>query len=86
MLQSLLYKGLRTAKVGAPVVTLAELLTTTEAARVAGVSEQTVRQWMKSGKLPYTETKLGGLIDPVRLGRLLSQREAAVRERAVKRG
>ena len=68
------------------MVSLGEMLTTAEAGRIAGVSEQTIRLWMRSGKLPSTKTKLGALIDPVRLGRLLSQREAAARERAVKRG
>jgi predicted site-specific integrase-resolvase len=63
------------------VAHLAELLTTAAAARAAGASEQTVRLWMKSGRLPFTATKHGALIDPVTLGRLIGQREQAQREK-----
>ncbi len=56
-------------------------LTPSEAARTAGVSEQTLRAWLKRGQLPCEQTPLGRLIDPVDLGRFMGEREAAQRER-----
>ena len=55
-------------------------LTTGAAARAAGVSEQTIRQWLKSGRLAHETTPLGRLIAAESLGMLISQREAARRE------
>ncbi len=37
------------------------LLTISEAARVLGVSAQTVRVWADSGKLPTTRTEAGSM-------------------------
>jgi len=51
-------------------------LTTSEAARAAGVSSETVRQWMRLGRLAYEPTALGALIDAAALGRLIAAREA----------
>ena len=56
-------------------------LTTSEAARIAGVSEQTVRQWLRLGVLRHERTPLGALIDAVALGQLIAAREARRRER-----
>ncbi len=58
-----------------------ERLTTGQAARAAGVSEQTIRQWLKAGALQYEQTPLGRLIDARSLGRLLTAREATRRAR-----
>ncbi len=59
-------------------------LTPSEAARVAGVSVDTVRGWLRAGRLPYEATKYGALINAADLGRLISEREAAQREREAK--
>jgi predicted site-specific integrase-resolvase len=67
------------------VVTVDERMTTSAAARVAGVSEQTIRSWAKSGRLPVIATPLGMLIDPVTLGTVIAEREAAQREK-IQRG
>lgn len=56
-------------------------LTTGAAARAAGVSEQTIRTWMRSGRLPAEQTPLGALIDRAALGQIIAEREAAQRER-----
>jgi len=63
---------------GGMVAHLAEMLTTSEAARAAGVSEQTIRLWAKSGRLPFTATKHGALIDPVTLGQIIAARDPAL--------
>ena len=68
------------------MVALRDMLTTSEAARAAGVADVTVRSWLKSGRLPYQDTKHGALINPVALGKVIAEREAEQRERAVKRG
>ena len=57
-------------------------LTTGAAARAAGVSEQTIRSWARSGRLPVIATPLGMLIDRATLGQIIAEREAAQRERA----
>jgi len=54
----------------------AELLSTSAASHDAGVSSETIRQWVRGGRLPAQRTPLGALIDPADLGRLISQREA----------
>jgi hypothetical protein len=63
-----------------------ERLTTSSAARAAGVGEQTIRTWMRTGRLAFESTSLGALIDRASLGQLIAEREAVQRERAVKRG
>jgi predicted site-specific integrase-resolvase len=63
------------------MVTVDERLSTSSAARVAGVSDQALRDWMKSGRLAYTRTELGALIDHAELARFLAERNAARRER-----
>lgn len=60
---------------------LDERLTTSVAARAAGVSEQTIRSWARSGRLPVIATPLGMLIDRAALGQIIAEREAAQRER-----
>lgn len=59
-----------------------ERLTTSTAARVAGVSEQSIRLWMRSGRLAYESTPLGALIDRGSLGQLIGERERLARQRA----
>lgn len=51
-------------------------LTTSAAARLAAVSEQTVRTWARSGHLPHEATPLGMLIDRRVLDAFLAQRRA----------
>ena len=58
-----------------------EKLTTSQAARALGVSEQTVRQWARSRRLRSEATPLGRLFDAVDVGRLIAIREALARER-----
>ena len=58
-----------------------ERLTTTGAARRAHVSEQTIRQWMRSGQLDHEQTPLGALIDASDLDRLIAEREQRRRDR-----
>lgn len=53
---------------------LEKKLTTSAAARRAGVSEQSIRQWARSGQLPVEHTPLGMLIDRDVLERVLHQR------------
>ena len=62
------------------MASIAELLSTSEASHVAGVSGETIRQWVRGGRLPAQRTPLGALIDPADLGRLIAQREAQRRE------
>jgi predicted site-specific integrase-resolvase len=52
-----------------------ERLTTASAARVAGVGEQTIRNWMRTGRLAFESTPLGALIDPASLGAVIADRE-----------
>ena len=55
-------------------------LTTSEAARAAGVSGATIRVWLRSGRLAHDATTLGALIDAASLGHIIAEREAARRE------
>jgi excisionase family DNA binding protein len=57
---------------------LDQRLTTSQAARVAGVSDQTIRLWMRSGRLPHERTPLGALIDHAELERFLAMRSAVI--------
>ena len=65
-----------------------EKLTTSAAARVAGVSEQSIRAWAKAGALPHEVTPLGMLIARDDLETFLEardrQRAQRVRVRQVK--
>jgi hypothetical protein len=63
------------------MVTVDERLSTSSAARVAGVSEQALRDWMRNSRLAYTRTELGALIDHSELARVLAERNVARRER-----
>jgi excisionase family DNA binding protein len=62
-------------------VLLEETVTTSEAARIAGVSAETIRLWLRDGRLPGQITPLGALIRRVDVDRLVTQREAARRDR-----
>ncbi len=55
------------------------LLSTSEAARAAGVSAETIRKWAQSGRLPAQVTPLGLLINPPDLHQLLRERRTAGR-------
>ena len=56
-------------------------LTTGQAARAIGVSEQTIRIWTRSKRLRGEPTPLGHLYDAREVGRVIAQREALARER-----
>jgi hypothetical protein len=58
-----------------------ERLTTARAARAAGVGEQTIRTWMRIGRLAFESTPLGALIDRASLGQIIAAREAVQREK-----
>ena len=60
-------------------------LTTAQAARAIGVSEQSVRQWARSRVLRSELTPLGRLFDVRDVGRLIATREQQARERAAGR-
>ena len=57
-------------------------LRTGEAARVLGVSEQSVRSWARAGRLPYTATPYGALFDTRAVHTLAAQRERIARTRS----
>lgn len=63
------------------MVATAELLSTSAAARVAGVSAESIRSWIRAGILPAQTTAIGALIDPHELDRVLQIREQSQRER-----
>jgi len=60
-------------------------LTTSIAARIAGVSEQSIRAWARAGILPHEQTPLGMLIDRDDLDAVLRARERQRRERVTVR-
>lgn len=64
------------------VAQMSDLLTTSEAARVAGVSSNSIRVWLRAGLLTAQSTPLGALIDPTELGQVIAAREQSQRERA----
>ncbi len=53
------------------------LISTGQAARLIGVSEQSIRQWAASGRLPATVTPLGRLFDRAAVAALAAERERA---------
>ena len=55
-------------------------MTVSQAARAAGVSEPTIRAWLRTGVLPHERTPLGALIDARDLGDVIAAREARQRE------
>ena len=60
-------------------------LTTAQVARAIGLSEQRVRQLALARQLRSEMTPLGGLFDPIDVGRFIASHEAAQRERAAGR-
>ena len=50
-------------------------LTASQAARVAGVAPETIRLWVKTGRLRAERTPLGMLIDPHDLDAVIRERE-----------
>ena len=64
-----------------------DMLTTSEAARLIGVSAETIRAWLRDGRLPCIDTRLGALIarrdvEMVIARRAAEQTDAAVRRRS----
>jgi excisionase family DNA binding protein len=55
---------------------LESMLTTSQAGRVLGISDQTVRLMLKRGRLSYTPTPYGALIDRADCERLAAERRA----------
>jgi len=53
---------------------LLTLLTPSQAARLAGVSESLIRTWVRRGQLPVIETPLGRLIFREAVERLVEER------------
>jgi len=51
-----------------------ERLTTSQAARIAGLSAARIRQLLRSGELPATQTPLGALIARADLEALITRR------------
>lgn len=64
-----------------PGAIVLERLTTSAAARHAGVSEQSIRSWAKSGLLPVEVTPLGLLVDRDDLDAFVAARERQRRDR-----
>jgi excisionase family DNA binding protein len=62
-----------------------DLLSPSEAARTAGVSESAVRAWLRDGKLPCIATPLGRLIDRAALGEMIARRESTSRTQCNRR-
>jgi hypothetical protein len=56
-----------------------DLLRPSAAARTAGVSERTIRVWLRAGRLPHVRMPLGRPIDPTTLGLFIAEREAPAR-------
>ena len=59
-------------------------LSVSQAARCAGVSEGSIRAWIRAGVLPAERTGLGALISPAALGAVITARELSRRERGGK--
>jgi len=57
-------------------------LTTGQAARLLGLSEQSVRGLVRAGKLAAVQTPLGALIDEADAHRLAAARDQIARERS----
>jgi len=55
-------------------VELCRMLRSGEAARRLRVSQESIRQWVRLGKLDCVETPLGRLFDPTEVERLARQR------------
>jgi len=69
---------------------LGETLTTGQAARALGVSEQSVRVWVRDGRLPAEITPLGALIphqavETLRRSRAQSAETPRIRSRQIGR-
>ncbi len=60
-------------------------LTTSQAARILGLTDQSVRALVRSGKLPAMTTPLGMLLDPLVVHALADQREREEWERVKSR-
>ena len=57
-----------------------ERLTTAQAARRANVSEQSIRSWVKSGRLRAETTPYGSLVDASDLDDVIADRAIAQRQ------
>jgi predicted site-specific integrase-resolvase len=67
------------------MVTTAELLSTSTAARTAGVSAESIRSWIRAGILPAQSTAIGALIDRHELDRVLQARDQSRAARVLTR-
>jgi excisionase family DNA binding protein len=67
---------------------LSEMLAPSQVARRVGVSDQLVRVWIRTGRLPSVRTALGHLVRPEDADRLAAERERrrVQREHGRKRG
>lgn len=65
------------------MVTASEM-STSEAARVLGVASETLRAWVKQGKVPARQSPLGLLFDASAVHRFAADRERARREGSIR--
>jgi excisionase family DNA binding protein len=63
-----------------------DLMSTSEAARALGVAAETLRSWVRAGKIAGRPTPLGLLFDADVVHDLAAQRDAAARETPRRRG
>jgi excisionase family DNA binding protein len=64
-------------RVGADLSATQNWLPVSEAARLIGLSANSVRRFADAGTLPAVRTRLGRLVDPAALERLAARRAAA---------
>lgn len=57
------------------------MLTTGQVARTFGVSQVSVRSWVKKGWLPCVKTPLGRLFDPAEVKRFARERDVKRRKK-----
>lgn len=62
---------------------LRRMLSSGEAARRLRVSQESIRQWVRLGKLDCVETPLGRLFDPEDVERLAHERKLAREQRRI---
>ena len=59
-----------------------DLMSTSEAARVLGVSSETLRLWARQGRIPFADTPIGRLYAAEVIHDMAAARERIARERA----
>jgi len=60
------------------VIDTAKCLTTSQASRILGVCDQSVRLFCRQGKLPHLITPHGALFDPADVEQLRRERESRI--------